>query len=368
MQIMIKLLKLVLINILVFLGVLILLNLAVISVYKLYFLINLPDHRRELPNYKNISWACTHFKEFGELRSEYRSYVGWRRFPYKGQTINIDKQGIRITPQSESATEKSPLVVFTGGSAMWGTGADDANTIPALFAKIAQGRYRVINLADSGYTAFQGYLFLKLQMINGLKPDIVVSYDGVNDATILQPGLRPFGHQRDEQIREAMSGKDTLSFSNIFLYSLKYAFYKYKNYKKDTVIKANNSNEPSPERIEQTAKALLEGWLSTKDLAEKQGADFIGILQPNPAMGKPNLTYLKLNKDLLNYDKLLYPAVLKLLQTPKYKDLANKVIILTDIFDSKEPIYIDEYHVSPNGNKIVAQKIYDYIINSVDSR
>ena len=195
-----KFLKLAAVNILVFLGILIFLNLTAISIYQLsHFRIFPRTHRyprARLPNYKNIEWARTYFKEFGELQSEYRSYIGWRRLPYRGQTINIDEQGIRVTPQSELATAKSPLVVFLGGSSMWGTGVDDANTIPALFAKIVQGRYRAMNLAEAGYNAFQGYLFLKLQIINGLIPDIVVSYDGVNDALCLKPGLRPFSHHR----------------------------------------------------------------------------------------------------------------------------------------------------------------------------
>jgi len=98
-----------------------------------------------------------------------------------------------------------------GGSTMWGTGVNDANTIPALFAKIAQGRYRTINLGESAYNAFQSFLFLKLQIINGLNPDIVVSYDGVNDAYSLKSGQRPFSHQREDQIRTLMKGKDRIN-------------------------------------------------------------------------------------------------------------------------------------------------------------
>lgn len=130
----IKLLKLVVINILVLMGLLIVLNFAAILIFQGYRIIKYSivkpsanpsiDTRGGLPNYKNIDWAHKHFKEFGELQSEYRSYIGWRRLPYKGETININEQGIRNTPQSELATEKSPLVVFLGGSTMWGTGAD----------------------------------------------------------------------------------------------------------------------------------------------------------------------------------------------------------------------------------------------------
>jgi lysophospholipase L1-like esterase len=369
---MIKLLKLSAVNILVFLGILIFLNLMAISMYQLsHFRIFPHTHTSDkwrLPNYKNIEWARNHFKEFGELQGEYRSYIGWRRLPYKGQTINIDKQGIRVTPQSELATATSPLVVFLGGSALWGTGVDDANTIPALFAKIAKGRYRVMNLGESAYNAFQGYLFLKLQIINGLRPDIVVSYDGVNDAHCLKPGLRPFSHQREDQIRTAMKGKDRkneeeLSFSHFFLNPLKIYISMFNNAK-------NPTYDLSQERIEQTAKALLEGWLSTKDLAEKNGAHFIAVLQPNAAIGKPYLKHLNLDKDedLLKLYKLFYPAVIKLLQTPKYQELSNNVIVLTDAFDLEEYIYIDDCHVSPNGNKIIATKIYNYINNSIDNK
>ena len=257
-------------------------------------------------------------------------------------------------------------MVFLGGSALWGVGVNDTNTIPALFAKIAQGRYRAMNLGESGYNTFQGYLFLKLQIINGLIPDIVVSYDGVNDAHCLKSGLRPFGHQREDQIRTVMKGKDrikeeVLSFSHFFLNPLKIFISMFKNAK-------NPTYDLSQERIEQTAKALLEGWLSTKDLAEKHGADFIAILQPNAAIGKPYLEHLKLDEDKLKSFKLFYPAVLKLLHTPKYQELSNHVIVLTDAFDREEYIYIDDCHVSPNGNKIIATKIYNYITNSIDNK
>lgn len=376
----IKLLKLIGINIVVLIGLLIALNFSVILIFQGNKFIKAisnasikiinknfnKDKKSKLPNYKNIDWADNHFKELNELTAEYRSYIGWRRLPYKGETININEQGIRNTPQSKLATEKSPLVVFLGGSTMWGTGVNDENTIPALFAQIAQGRYRTINLGETAYNAFQSFLFLKIQIINGLIPDIVVSYDGVNDAYSLKSGQKPFGHQREDQIRTAMKGKDrindeVLSFSHFFLNTLKIYISMFKNAK-------NHTYDLSQEHIEQTAKALLEGWLSTKDLAEKHGAYFIAILQPNAAIGKPCLEHLRLDKELIKCYRLFYPAVLKLLHTPKYQELSNNVIDLTDAFDRNEYIYIDYCHVSPNGNKIIATKIYNHITNSIDNK
>jgi hypothetical protein len=367
-----KLLKLVVINILVLMGLLIVLNLAIILIVQGRLIIkhniikDSIDKRARLPNYKNIDWASQHFKEFKELQSEYRSYIGWRRLPYKGETININEQGIRNTPQSELATEKSPLVVFLGGSTMWGTGSDDTNTIPALFAKMAHGDYRTMNLGESGYNSFQGYLFLQLQIIDGLRPNVVVCYYGVNDALFYRSEQRPFCHGRENQIRDLMKGQDrdredVLSFSHFLLAPLKSFINKY-------IVKKKPKYDFSQERTEQVVKTALESWLLTKELAEKYGADFFVVLQPNAAIGKPYVEYLKLDTVRLKCYSLFYPAVLRMLQNPKYQELSNNVIVLTDAFDQKECIYIDDCHVSPNGNKIIAEKIYNHINNSIKNK
>ena len=57
------------------------------------------DARGRLPNYADDPWAPTHFREFAALDTEYRSYYGWRRLPFAGETITIDGNGIRRTVQ-----------------------------------------------------------------------------------------------------------------------------------------------------------------------------------------------------------------------------------------------------------------------------
>lgn len=368
MRIIIKLLKIIAVNILVFLGLLIIADLAVISIHKLnhsglfYRLFKKNnDFRCNLPNYKNIEWACRHFQEYHELQHEYVSYIGWRGLPYKGQTINIDEQGIRNTPQSEYAAQKSPLVVFLGGSTMFGAGANDANTIPALFASEARGRYRAVNLGEASYNAFQEYILLQLQMINGLNPYVVVSYDGVNDAKILREERKPFSHSRENQIRAVMKGQDsgedeTLSFGYFLLNPLKTFIAKYKteNVKYDVY-------EISREDAERKARVLLESWLCTKELAESHGAYFIAVLQPNAGVGKPYLKHLNMDSDMASVYKVYYSEVLNLLKTPRYRELNKNFLDLSDAFNREEYIYIDDSHVSPNGNKIIAEIIYDYM-------
>ena len=54
--------------------------------------------------------------------------------------------------------------------------------------------------------------------------------------------------------------------------------------------------------------------------------------------------------------------IYKQLKEPDYKDLSSFVLDLTPAFDGNEYIYIDDIHVSPNGNGIIADKILLRII------
>jgi lysophospholipase L1-like esterase len=72
-----------------------------------------------------------------------------------------------------------------GGSAMWGTGARDPFTIPALLARelVKRGvEARVTNFGETGYVSTQEIIELLLQLQRGNVPDLVIFYDGANDA------------------------------------------------------------------------------------------------------------------------------------------------------------------------------------------
>ncbi len=116
-----------------------------------------PEIRGDLPNYKNTPWAKKHFQEFNSLPSDYKSFYGWRRKEYKGETINIDSLGIRKT--TGAIIKNTPIAVFLGGSTMWGTGANDDGTIPSLFKKDIGNNYNVLNYGESGYSAYQSFIF-----------------------------------------------------------------------------------------------------------------------------------------------------------------------------------------------------------------
>jgi len=371
--------KILVVNVLVLVALLFILNLSAVLIYNAYQTYKTlagyfaPEPiRREilLPNYEHIEWAAQHFIELEEVERKYKSFIGWRTLPYQGQTINIDESGIRNTPQSGLVAEDAPNVVFLGGSTMWGVGVNDENTIPAHFIDVSQMRFRAVNLGVIGYNALQSFIFLKLQMLDGLEPDIIISYDGVNEFSKYRKGLGPYAHSREAQIRDRVKGIDTqiiepLKLRNFFLGPIESLISKIIDMLNITTQESAISYDLSQERTERIAKELLDSWLSIKDLADQNDIIFIAILQPNVATGNPKIDHLEgyLNADFIEVElsKMLYPKVVELMNSPKYQELKNNFLDLTSAFDVDEYIYIDWHHVSPNGNRIIAEHINEHI-------
>ncbi len=135
-------------------------------------------------------WPLVNARELGRLADRFSPWVYFRQRPFHGQTITIDENGRRATWQppgaSESRAGRRPLVVFLGGSTLWGYGARDMHTIPSLVAQRLFERGRAVdvqNQAEIGYVSTQELVALQLELRDGLRPDVVVFFDGVNDTT-----------------------------------------------------------------------------------------------------------------------------------------------------------------------------------------
>lgn len=250
-------------------------------------------------------------------------------------------------------------MVFLGGSTAWGYGAPDRLTIPAFVAQKSKGRYRTLNFGESAYRSFQGYLFLLLQMQEGLQPDVIVSYDGVNDAVGFRTELAGNSHAREHQIREVMRGKDkpdmvkNLTFRSLLLGPIESTINR---------VKRKESSGPlftyTPERSEAVARALLNAWLTTKELADQHGATYLAVLQPNASVGNPRLDHISIDTSVQVQQKYYYPRVLELLKSdPRYAPLKDHFLDLSTCLDEDEYYFIDPGHISPNGNEIVAWHI-----------
>jgi lysophospholipase L1-like esterase len=134
-----------------------------------------PQHRSDAPKV----WSAGDV----DVPFAWHSYVYWRFQPLSTDNVVIDERGLRRTWNERS---ESPLRVFVfGGSTAWGAGARDDYTIPSLLAKtLAQSELsaEVTNFGQWAYVTTQEMIALQLELQRGNVPDVVVFYDGINDA------------------------------------------------------------------------------------------------------------------------------------------------------------------------------------------
>lgn len=115
----------------------------------------------------------------GTLRHRFEPFVHYRLQAHQGRYITVDDAGLRQHAQTTTASTARELWMF-GGSTLWGIGAQDSATIPAL-VQAAFPAVRVRNFGQIGYMSTQELITLVRRLQTGARPAVVVFYDGVNE-------------------------------------------------------------------------------------------------------------------------------------------------------------------------------------------
>jgi hypothetical protein len=168
------------------------------------------DIRAHAAYYRSQDWAEQYWREFQVTRKQrYQPFVLWRRAPFQGATINIDQNGIRRTPRAVCGADSVKVFVL-GGSTVWGTGAPDWGTIPAyLQDRLEQVHEKptcVVNLGETAFVSTQSVLTLLRQLQLGNVPHLVISLDGLNDVYSAYQSGRPDAHQNLDQLARRFEG------------------------------------------------------------------------------------------------------------------------------------------------------------------
>jgi hypothetical protein len=351
--------KVIAINLAVFVGLLAGLNLVAsiaIDGRLLWRRLFLPsDDRAALPNYTDKERARRTLGEFHRLETRYEPFVAWRREEFHGETTTVDAEGNRVQPAT--TTRPAGTVRFFGGSAMWGSGVEDDQTIPAAFNRLHPD-LRVINHGESGFTSRQSVSQLVNLVNSGAPMDLVVFYDGNNDvgsfcqeevginshtrARKLQRLVRPFFQVWNDltgSLQELLSGKGL----NKWL-------------RGPGIYPTRCHTDTAYAR--RVAEVMVNDWRIARAIAHEGGAEFVAILQPVASLGTPRRDHL--NPDEYSPEKeqnVVYPIVRQIV-AERGLDWAHD---FTDVFDGEEYTYIDECHVTENGSRKVAERLDEIV-------
>ena len=334
------------------------------------------DTLLQLPNYANIEWAEQYWSDHAKLRHQYTDYVSWLPKTLTTDTINIDEAGRRLTiyPKKVHTNE----VWLFGGSTMWGFGVDDANTIASQLASLAE--VSTINFGVNGFSSRQNVQRL-IQAYSTLDNDkdesrTVVFYGGLNDAiyscrtdksvsaTVSQISIRK-AMENDQIIHEG-SFQLILRPATVFLEEFM------------TVARASRLGglfgsgsskgeagglygcHNDSELAELAAMNLVFNWRMAQGIVESQGDRFIAILQPVAALSESRLDHLPATPTLDEQYETMYPIF--------RQHLGNAGVQWSDfstVLDRSEYIFIDDAHVTPNGNRYIAESLAELLILGV---
>jgi len=337
------------------------------------------EARETVSYYASQDWAKRFWHEFRLTRKQrYYPYVGWRRAPFKGKTIEIDQNGIRVTPDADCRANSFKVFTF-GESTMWGTGSPNWGTIPANLQKGLEKLRRdpvcVMNFAESAYVTTQDVITLQMQLRSGNVPDVVVFYSLDGDIGAAYESGRVGVHANFDDITARFQGRresfplvDWLrSMSAYSLIDLLVA--------KLTITK-QQQNRPTPfegvtsdrreidvtRLSELVVRDYLENYKIVSALAQKYGFKYFFFVPPIVALGNKPLTSEEQEmKHMIESDVVLYKLLTGVHHTIEressgYKNLYSMVHIF-DHYDSL--IFIDGGHVTPIGNQLIAEKMLD---------
>lgn len=327
-----------------------------------------------IPYYASQSWSSEFWQEWDELdeRENYQPWVIWRSIPFTSTYLNIDNDGIRRTPNSNCVPGAYKVFTF-GGSTMWGYKVPDWATVPAYLQDDLSSKMDrpvcTVNLAQIAFVSKQGLLELMTQLQNGNIPDLVIFYDGANDVFSAYQSGKTCVHMNLGDITAKFERMDDQP-ANQFLTWLKNSYsYQLIN----SLVQRNRQGSATTDqniinyKTEGVDTNTLANDISScyygnydyvKLLADKYGFKFAFFWQPIITIGNKPLT-----AEEQSIRSELPPAYVELFSAAYQKVKASlpqyaNVYYIADVLDNQDSqIWMDEAHVTPVGNKLIADEM-----------
>lgn len=369
---------------------------------RLYFSIAEPDaslangHLADLSTleavYGNAPWLNDLFREYTDLRMRWSPNVYWMAAPQKGHYVNVDSRGLRATwrgPASSRCTH--PVKIFTfGGSTVFGYEVRDDYTIASWLQKLLDSSAyctEVSNFGQDGYVSTQEMLTLLAQLRRGNRPDIVIFYDGWNDAAAtVENGAAGLTFDEAARRQEFDITNPFLRRDRVRLYAAAAVMFGlhsgfgqaakhivkilaptgFAQVKGQLVrMRATRPENLAIADSQRVARDVVQTYLRNKELIEDLGERFgfrcLFYWQPC-VLTKRVLAPLERRQTEEFYAKQVGAAGTELFRDV-YSEIEshakqNGIVDLSDLFgNSGKLYYIDEVHLTEEGNRVAAQRM-----------
>lgn len=318
------------------------------------------------PCYSTEKWFTEYICEAKQIffNQKWSPFVYWEMKQFRGKHINIIKDGVRKTTNLNNNKSKiNSKIFFQGGSVAWGWGARDhatpASYISGMLSKSGL-HFDCENISQLGYISSQQLLQLIKLIQRGYVPDLVICLDGLNDAfTAYQSNS--LGDAQNEMNRKLEFNQTLYShfsrvLSNSYIANVISQIIRTLFGKKEHLQKSV-SDSLLKQKIRRSASLYVTNMLIYRSLARDYNFEVRFFFQPSVFSKKKLSSFesklMQKQKFWYEYYSLFYELVMKDNRLPKeFKDLAG-------VFDEiEDTIFIDPWHCSENGNKLIAEEIF----------
>jgi len=321
--------------------------------------------RDSVPLVERQPWGAQYLADQKLLQTRHDDYVEFRERPLASKTINVDGEGIRVTPGSCAAgTGRRSRILLFGGSTMFGYGVPDAFTIPAYVARALNRPgtcVEVVNYGAGWWQSTQSVMQLLRVLQQGTRPDAVVFYDGVNDVAIAMRGGDPgrIAPEAEALLKNALD--DGAEWGRLARSSALVRFAA----KRLRRSEPEGASAPSFDAQAQAAKVAdiyVRNVRAVEALGKEYGFNAYFFLQPFPLIAgkvhtEPEDAVIRgwtrgHERDVaflrMAYDRLRDAPGLK---ERRFHDISR-------MFDGMTgELYADTQHLLPEGNRLVAERI-----------
>jgi lysophospholipase L1-like esterase len=308
------------------------------------------DPREACDAYTDRAWLKQHLADCNALGFVWQPYTGFRHSPFAGRTVTVDNDGLRADGGVQGD------VWMFGGSTVFGVGAGDRATIPALLS--AQAGRPVRNMGTISHVSTQEIIALAERLKRGERPALVVFYDGVNDAICaVQSGRAGWPYAAANRAREFM----LLNRRSPLMWATLQAWFPRLG-KRLARPAASAAGTADPAAV---VALYAENMRQLRALAAAYGFPVLAVWQPI-LYGKVRMTAYEAEVARLfageasSFCTAVYAARRTMSPLPGMLDLGS---LLDDV---PHTLFLDPFHLTEDGNRRVADALLPHVRAALD--
>jgi hypothetical protein len=311
----------------------------------------------DLEGYKNLEWVIGWSENQSMPSLVYSPFTLWNIEPnFNSKFINTTINGTRYTPSYKMCTNydkndsnllENINIYIHGGSTIYGDGIlRDEDLIPFHLKCRAlddNRNFLIKNFGQSGYNISNDLIVFSNLIRSGELPDMFIFYFGFND--VMHKVIKNQEHMGQFEFENSIS------------------FFKKNNLRHSGVPSKDQINM----RLNNLMSETVQSFKYIDRLSNAYGFNYLFILQPTI------FDDINLHEDDLNLKETIkkeYPFIYNSIKS--YRELINEykssnnfknLEIIRSCFPNKNQKWVDIVHLTPGGNEMISNCIYDLIVD-----